>query len=96
MIVPSALKASHEIIRTPTTTSEPVDLVALARTIVEHAPSLRFVALDLSSAPGGSASKSKQAWFRVYDVGKQRKVEQVPESEGREMQRKMRSFNRWD
>ncbi|KAI0659065.1 hypothetical protein C8Q70DRAFT_1045314 [Cubamyces menziesii] len=96
MIVPSALKASHEIIRTPTTTSEPVDLVALARTIVEHAPSLRFVALDLSSAPGGSASKSKQAWFRVYDVGKQRKVEQVSESEGREIQRKMRSFNRWD
>lgn len=94
MPVFSALKPSYEPAPMPTVAEEPADLAALARTVAEHAPSLQFIALDMSGAPG--AAKDAQAWFRAYSAGSERKVVKVEEAEGRATMRKMLAMNRWD
>lgn len=94
MPVFSSLKPSYEPAPAPTVAEEPADLAALARTVAEHAPSLQFIALDISGAPG--AAKDAQAWFRAYSAGSERKVVKVEETEGRATMRKMLTMNRWD
>ena len=73
-----------------------VDLAAMARTVAESAPSLRFVAIDLSAAKGSSATE--RAWFRVHEVGtgSARRIEKISEQEGLAIAAKMRAFNRYD
>ena len=73
-----------------------VDLAAMARTLAESAPSLRFVAIDLSAAKGSSATE--RAWFRVHEVksSPSRRVVRVGEEEGRAIAEQMRGFNRYD
>ncbi|KAI0646190.1 hypothetical protein C8Q79DRAFT_651616 [Trametes meyenii] len=94
MIVSSTLKPSGAPTPAHTVRTEPVDMTALARSLAERIHSLQFVALDLSAAPG--ATEGEKAWFRAYDAGAERRVERVPEVEGREMSKKMRMLNRWD
>ncbi|CDO74390.1 hypothetical protein BN946_scf184392.g1 [Trametes cinnabarina] len=94
MSVPHVLKWGESPEPKPAPPAESLDLMKLARTVAEHARSLRFLSLDLSSAPG--AAKGEKAWFRVYDAGSKREVERISEAEGREVERTMRAFNRWD
>ncbi|KAI0674189.1 hypothetical protein C8Q78DRAFT_966246 [Trametes maxima] len=94
MIMSSTLKPSGAPAPAHTAQTEPIDLTALARSIAERARSLRFVSLDLSAAPG--ATEGEKAWFCAFDAGAERRVERVPEAEGREMLRRMRVLNRWD
>ncbi|RDX41617.1 hypothetical protein OH76DRAFT_187742 [Lentinus brumalis] len=78
------------------TPEKSVDLAVLARTVAESAPSLRFIAIDLSPAKG--ASSAERAWFRVHEprVGSSRRVEKISEEEGQAIANKMRAFNRYD
>ena len=80
----------------PTSPKQPTDLSALARLIAESAPSLQFVAIDLSAAK--DASDAERAWFRVHEVGvgSARKVQKIGEQEGRAIVATMRGFNRYD
>ena len=73
-----------------------VDLATMARTVAENAPSLRFVAIDLSSAKG--SSHTERAWFRVHEVksSPSRQIARVSEEEGRAIAEQMRGFNRYD
>ncbi|TBU55112.1 hypothetical protein BD310DRAFT_714265 [Dichomitus squalens] len=73
-----------------------VDFDALARAIAESAPSLRFVAIDLSAAKG--SSDGQRAWFRVLEArsGPSRRVVRVGEEEGRAIAERMRGFDRYD
>ena len=75
---------------------KPIDLTALARVVAQSAPSLRFVAIDLSAAKG--ATPAERAWFRVLEhrVGGVRGVVKVSEEEGRAVAAEMRAFNRYD
>ncbi|KAI9067788.1 hypothetical protein FKP32DRAFT_1609246 [Trametes sanguinea] len=94
MSIPHVFKWGDSPADEPTAPTEAIDLAKLARTIAEHAPSLRFVSLDLSRAAG--AAEDQKAWFRMYNAGAKREVERMSETEGREVERKMRAFNRWD
>ncbi|KAI0701629.1 hypothetical protein C8Q76DRAFT_771755 [Earliella scabrosa] len=80
----------------PTAPKQTADLSALARLIAESAPSLQFVAIDLSAAK--DASDAERAWFRVHEVGvgNVRKVQKISEQEGRAIVATMRGFNRYD
>lgn len=94
MHIPTSSKSSYELVPAPTANTESIDLAALARTVAEHAPSLRLVVLDLSAAPGAAAGE--KAWFRAYDVGSERRVVRLGAAEGRQAEDVMRAFNRWD
>lgn len=76
--------------------NEPVDLASIARAVAESAPSLQFVAIDLSAARDASAAE--RAWFRVHEVGSgsARRVQKIGEQEGLSIAGKMRAFNRYD
>ena len=75
--------------------TQPVDLDALARTVAESAPSLRFVAIDLSPAAGSTGSE--RAYYRVHDTGRvTRRVERVGAEDGQSTVAKMRAFNQYD
>ncbi|KAI0826969.1 hypothetical protein BC628DRAFT_186154 [Trametes gibbosa] len=73
---------------------EGVDITAIARTLAEHAPSLRFISLDLSAAP--ESNKDASARFCAYDAGAARKVAQMDDAEGTAVLTKMFALNRWD
>ncbi|KAL7284280.1 hypothetical protein ACG7TL_001563 [Trametes sanguinea] len=94
MSIPHTFKWGESPAHEPTVPAEAVDLTKLAWTVAEHAPSLQFVSLDLSKAAG--AAENEKAWFRVYDAGARREVVRMNEVEGRDVERKMRAFNRWD
>ncbi|RPD65386.1 hypothetical protein L226DRAFT_455888 [Lentinus tigrinus ALCF2SS1-7] len=82
---------------TPSAPSDkPMDLAALALAVAQSAPSLRFVALDLSAVKG--ASSAERAWFRVHEPSLEvaRKVEKISEEEGRAIVAEMKAFNRYD
>ena len=75
--------------------AQPVDLAALAQAIAESAPSLRFVAIDLSSAMG--AAGTERAFFKVHETGRvTRRVEKTSAAQGEATMAEMRSFNRYD
>ncbi|KAI8986831.1 hypothetical protein BD414DRAFT_415739 [Trametes punicea] len=94
MVLSHILKGGNEPEPVPDVRSERADLAALAREVAQHAPSLSFIALDLSAAP--DAAEDEKAFFRVLDLGARREVKRISEAEGLEMVRKMRAFNRWD
>lgn len=74
---------------------QPVDLDALARTVAESALSLRFVAIDLSSAAGTTGSE--HAYYRVHDTGRvTRRVAKMSIEDGKATIEKMRAFNEYD
>ena len=76
-------------------TAQPVDLATVAHSIAESAPSLRFVAIDLSPAEG--ATEAERAYFRVHDTGRvTRRVERMDAALGRATVATMRGFNRFD
>ena len=75
--------------------AQPVDLAALAQVIAESAPTLQFVTIDLSSAPG--ATSSDRAWFQVHETGRTtRRMEKTSAAEGAATVARMRAFNRFD
>ena len=80
----------------PSAPSEkPIDLTALARVVAQSAPSLRFIAIDLSAAKG--ATVAERVWFRVLEQKAGiRGVVKVGEEEGRAIAAEMRAFNRYD
>ncbi|KAI0635040.1 hypothetical protein C8Q77DRAFT_1054954 [Trametes polyzona] len=98
MTIASALKPNYvpTPVATPASQDDQPDLDALALMFAERAPSLQFIALDLSAAPGAAVSEGAKAWYRAYNAGSQRRVVKLDEAEGMEMSRKMRVLNRWD